>query len=113
MPGSRLPGRADTTLAGAPSPRFVAAAGFGPAGLRRSVLFVTYRVILLSAYRHAGWEHSRQVRCSPKYRPRDEEGAVTGALAPTKPLTAVDRCDRCGAQAYVRAVLAGGGDLLF
>jgi hypothetical protein len=38
---------------------------------------------------------------------------VTGALAPTKPLTPVDRCDRCGAQAYVRAVLAGGGDLLF
>lgn len=38
---------------------------------------------------------------------------MTGALAPTKPLTAQDRCDRCGAQAYVRAVLAGGGDLLF
>jgi hypothetical protein len=38
---------------------------------------------------------------------------VTGALAPTKPLTAADRCDRCGAQAYVRAVLAGGGELLF
>ncbi|HEV7935331.1 MAG TPA: hypothetical protein VGP70_23835 [Actinomadura sp.] len=38
---------------------------------------------------------------------------MTGALAPSKPLTAADRCDRCGAQAYVRAVLAGGGDLLF
>jgi hypothetical protein len=38
---------------------------------------------------------------------------VTGALAPTKPLAAADRCDRCGAQAYVRAVLVGGGDLLF
>jgi hypothetical protein len=38
---------------------------------------------------------------------------VTGALAPTKPLAAADRCDRCGAQAYIRAVLAGGGDLLF
>lgn len=38
---------------------------------------------------------------------------MTGALAPTKPLTAADRCDRCGAQAYVRAVLAGGGELLF
>jgi len=24
-----------------------------------------------------------------------------------------DRCDRCGAQAYVRVVLAGGGELLF
>ncbi|MDT0164342.1 hypothetical protein Q9R32_02080 [Actinotalea sp. AC32] len=28
------------------------------------------------------------------------------------PLTAADRCDRCGAQAYVRVVL-GSGDLLF
>jgi hypothetical protein len=28
-------------------------------------------------------------------------------------LTAIDRCDRCGAQAYVRVVLPGGGDLLF
>ncbi len=38
---------------------------------------------------------------------------MTGALAPTKPLSVADRCDRCGAQAYVRAVLVGGGDLLF
>jgi len=29
------------------------------------------------------------------------------------PLTAQDRCDRCGAQAYVRAVLASGGELIF
>jgi hypothetical protein len=29
------------------------------------------------------------------------------------PLRAADRCDRCGAQAYIRAVLAGGSDLLF
>lgn len=29
------------------------------------------------------------------------------------PLSAGDRCDRCGAQAYVRIVLAGGGELLF
>jgi len=28
-------------------------------------------------------------------------------------LTAADRCDRCGAQARIRAVLPGGGDLLF
>ncbi|CAB4590171.1 unannotated protein [freshwater metagenome] len=31
----------------------------------------------------------------------------------TTPLNAVDRCDRCGAQAYVRAVLISGGELLF
>jgi hypothetical protein len=30
-----------------------------------------------------------------------------------EPLTASDRCDRCGAQAYVRVTLAGGLDLLF
>lgn len=29
------------------------------------------------------------------------------------PLTAEDRCDRCGAQSYVRATLEAGGDLLF
>ncbi|UQX86711.1 hypothetical protein M6D93_10345 [Jatrophihabitans telluris] len=28
-------------------------------------------------------------------------------------LTAVDRCDRCGAQAYVRVTLPAGGELLF
>ncbi len=29
------------------------------------------------------------------------------------PLTATDRCDRCGAQAYIRATLASGSELLF
>ena len=29
------------------------------------------------------------------------------------PLNALDRCDRCGAQAYVRALLLNGGELLF
>ncbi|HNM98506.1 MAG TPA: hypothetical protein PKK40_11220 [Marmoricola sp.] len=29
------------------------------------------------------------------------------------PLTALDRCDRCGAQAYLRVLLASGGELLF
>jgi len=38
---------------------------------------------------------------------------VTTALAPRTPLSALDRCDRCGAQAYLRVELAGGGDLLF
>ncbi len=38
---------------------------------------------------------------------------MNGALAPTKPLTAADRCDRCGAQAYVRVLLANSGELLF
>lgn len=36
---------------------------------------------------------------------------MTTALAPS--LNAADRCDRCGAQAYVRARLHVGGELLF
>lgn len=30
-----------------------------------------------------------------------------------RPLTTADRCDACGAQAYVRVVLASGNDLFF
>jgi hypothetical protein len=40
-------------------------------------------------------------------------GDVTTALAPNTALTAADRCDRCGAQAYVRVTLVTGGELLF
>ncbi|WP_150462515.1 DUF7455 domain-containing protein [Nesterenkonia ebinurensis] len=39
--------------------------------------------------------------------------ATTGTLEATTTLTALDRCDRCGAQAYIRAELASGGALLF
>src|SRR3954471_14255404 len=39
---------------------------------------------------------------------------VTTATAPTAaPLTAIDRGDRCGAQAYLRVQLKSGGELLF
>lgn len=38
---------------------------------------------------------------------------MTAALAPSPALTASDRCDRCGAQAYVRVLLPTGGELLF
>jgi hypothetical protein len=41
------------------------------------------------------------------------KATLTGAIAPTKPLTALDVCDRCGAQAYVRVLLANSGELLF
>lgn len=37
---------------------------------------------------------------------------MTTTLA-QQPLTAAERCDRCGAQAYVRVVLEHGGELLF
>lgn len=35
------------------------------------------------------------------------------ALQTRTPLLADDRCDRCGAQAYVRVMLASGSELLF
>ncbi len=38
---------------------------------------------------------------------------MTTAVAPSAPLTAEDRCDRCGAQAYLRVALQAGGELLF
>jgi hypothetical protein len=47
---------------------------------------------------------------------RHQEGKrplVTTAVAPSTSLSAVDRCDRCGAQAYLRVELSGGGELLF
>lgn len=37
---------------------------------------------------------------------------MTAAIA-SAPLTAADRCDRCGARAYIRVMLPGGGELLF
>jgi hypothetical protein len=39
--------------------------------------------------------------------------AIHDTAPDTAPLTAHDRCDRCGAQAYVRATLPGGTELLF
>ena len=39
---------------------------------------------------------------------------MTTATAPSQAvLTAGDRCDRCGAQAYLRVELQTGGELLF
>lgn len=35
------------------------------------------------------------------------------STAYAEPLTAADRCDRCGAQAYMRVTLPSGGELLF
>ena len=43
-----------------------------------------------------------------------KEGPVTeNIVLETTPLNVADRCDRCGAQAYVRAVMANGFELLF
>jgi hypothetical protein len=43
----------------------------------------------------------------------DQGGHVTTAVAPSPQFTALDRCDRCGAQAYVRVELSTGGVLMF
>jgi len=43
-----------------------------------------------------------------------EEADMTPVIAPeAAALTAGDRCDRCGAQAYLRVELQTGGELLF
>jgi hypothetical protein len=46
-------------------------------------------------------------------RPEPQEALLSGPLAVTGPMDAVHRCDRCGAQAYVRVLLASCQDLLF
>ncbi len=38
---------------------------------------------------------------------------MTTAVATSSALSAADRCDRCGAQAYLRVELQSGGELLF
>jgi hypothetical protein len=48
-----------------------------------------------------------------KRRAEREEAAPTRMLALAVPMNAVHRCDRCGAQAYVRVVLYSRQDLLF
>jgi hypothetical protein len=42
-----------------------------------------------------------------------EDATAAGARACSWRLTAVDRCDRCGAQAYVRVLLPSRLELLF
>ena len=53
-----------------------------------------------------------RLRCTHDTQKRNE-AVVNTALAPSSPLTAADRCDRCGAQAYLRVELQSGGELLF
>lgn len=50
----------------------------------------------------------------PRHKPlRRGRKMSDQVLLEQTPLRAVDRCDRCGAQAYVRATLLSGGELLF
>jgi hypothetical protein len=58
-----------------------------------------------------GAERRQTVTDTARHEAR--KATLTGAIAPTKPLNALDLCDRCGAQAYVRVLMPGGGELLF
>lgn len=44
---------------------------------------------------------------------RDEVDVNTAIAPSAAALSAADRCDRCGAQAYLRVELQSGGELLF
>jgi 4-hydroxyphenylpyruvate dioxygenase-like putative hemolysin len=46
-------------------------------------------------------------------RRAQREEAPPGTLGLTRPMNAVQRCDRCGSQAYVRVLLHSRQDLLF
>ncbi len=46
-------------------------------------------------------------------KPTDGELMSSQITMEQTPLNSLDRCDRCGAQAYVRAILISGGQLLF
>ena len=46
-------------------------------------------------------------------RPELGEASPGGAPSAIEPINAGDRCDRCGAQAYVRALLPSRRELLF
>ena len=49
----------------------------------------------------------------PALNEKRNEADVTTAVAPSSALSTADRCDRCGAQAYLRVELQSGGELLF
>ena len=43
----------------------------------------------------------------------EKETEMTTTMIDDQTLDASDRCDRCGAQAYLRVTLTSGGELLF
>lgn len=52
-------------------------------------------------------------RVGPPVHQRGRPLSTTLTPSDAPQLTAADRCDRCSAQAYVRAIMPGGGDLIF
>jgi hypothetical protein len=61
--------------------------------------------VVICSWQHAGWVTGLRAD-------RRGEGAEVTTTIEASPLTATDRCDRCGAQAYVRATMLSGLDLL-
>lgn len=57
-------------------------------------------------------QYQKDQRKKTSIRREEDRMSEQLILEPT-PLNAIDRCDRCGAQAYVRATLLNGGELLF
>jgi len=69
---------------------------------------------MLSPVKPGGQGNFLPIPALNRQLPPEREANVNTATAPSEsPLTAVDRCDRCGAQAYLRVSLQGGGELLF
>ena len=61
-------------------------------------------------------DRARQNRCADGNQWQDvvmTEGAGMNQTLNAEELLATDRCDRCGAQAYVRVHLNSGGELMF
>ena len=56
-------------------------------------------------------------RCTPQHRQDQlivrKRGPVNTPVIEGPALSASDRCDRCGAQAYVRVTMANGFELFF
>lgn len=52
-------------------------------------------------------------RTGPASQPPTSPTAPAATRPKTRELTAADRCDRCGAQAYYLVVMPGGADLVF
>ena len=84
-----------------------------PAAAARSPLEAT-RYLLYHRAKEAPAMSASESRITRRAQhPGREEAALGGTLAVPGPLNATDRCDRCGAQAYVRILLRSRQDLLF
>jgi hypothetical protein len=59
------------------------------------------------------FHRSTELPTNSKNLSETESAMTEQVILESTPLNALDRCDRCGAQAYVRATLVTGGELMF